>query len=117
MNSPAKPVIGLIGGMGGGKSELAALLAERGAWVVSGDEAGHEALRQNNIKAFVVERWGDRMLSAQGEIDRRKLAAIVFGKEQERKALEEIVFPWIKDRLHQQIAQAKADPRTSLIVL
>jgi dephospho-CoA kinase len=103
--------------MGGGKSELAALLAQCGARVVSGDDAGHEALRQDDIKALIVKRWGDRVLSAQGEIDRRKLAAIVFGREQERKALEEVVLPWIKNRLHQQIAQAKADPGVPLIVL
>jgi dephospho-CoA kinase len=117
MLPPTKLVIGLIGGMGGGKSELAALLAERGACVVSGDEAGHEALRQKDVRTLVVERWGERILSPRGEIDRRKLAGIVFGQEQERKALEEIVFPRIKDQLHQQIAQAKADPNVPLIVL
>jgi dephospho-CoA kinase len=115
--SGSKPVIGLIGGMGGGKSEVAALLAQRGARVVSGDEAGHEALRQPEVKAQVINRWGQQILTAHGEIDRRKLAAIVFSQEQERKALEEIVFPWIKNRLHQQIAQAKADPYVPFIVL
>jgi dephospho-CoA kinase len=117
MIPPTKLVIGLIGGMGGGKSELAGLLAERGARVVSGDEAGHRALRQSDVKALVVKRWGEGILSPKGDIDRRKLACIVFGQEQERKALEEIVFPWIKDELHQQIAQAKADPNVPLIVL
>jgi dephospho-CoA kinase len=110
-------VIGLIGGMGGGKSEVAALLAKRGARVVSGDEAGHEALRQNDVKVLAVKHWGKQILSNRGEIDRRKLAAIVFGQEMERKALEQMVFPWINKRLHEQIALAKADPQTPLVVL
>lgn len=117
MNLSAKPVIGLIGGMGGGKSEVAALLAMRGARVVSGDEAGHEALRQREVKTLVVERWGKQILTSEGEIDRRKLATIVFGQEKERRALEHMVFPWIKHRLHEQIAQAKADPKVPFVVL
>ena len=112
-----KPVIGLIGGMGSGKSEAAALFARRGARVVSGDEAGHEALRKPEVKAQVVARWGKEVLTKQGEVDRRKLAGIVFENEEERKALEGIVFPWIESRLRQEIAEARLDPQAPLIVL
>ncbi|MFL5241276.1 MAG: dephospho-CoA kinase [Gemmataceae bacterium] len=112
-----KLVIGLVGGMGSGKSEVAALFAQRGARVVSGDQAGHDALRQPDVRARVIERWGPELLTKEGEINRRKLAAIVFGKEQERKALEALVFPWIERRLRQEIAQARADASVPLIVL
>jgi dephospho-CoA kinase len=112
-----KLVIGLVGGMGSGKSEVAGLFAQRGAKVVSGDQAGHEALRQPEVRARVIERWGPDLVAKEGEIDRGKLAAIVFGNEAERKALEALVFPWIERRLRQQIAQARADPAVPLVVL
>ena len=48
-------VIGLLGGIGSGKSAVSRLLAEAGAVIVSGDEIGHEALRQPELKARVVE--------------------------------------------------------------
>src|SRR5438105_3251594 len=91
-----KPVLGLIGGIGSGKSVVAEELARRGARIVSGDRLGHEALRQPDIRERIVERWGRGVLDAAGEIDRRKVGAIVFGEERERKALENIVFPYIE---------------------
>jgi dephospho-CoA kinase len=112
-----KLVIGLVGGMGSGKSEVAGLFAQRGAKVVSGDQAGHEALRQPEVRARVIERWGPELVTQEGEINRGKLAAIVFSNEAERKALEVLVFPWIERRLRQQIAQARADPAVPLVVL
>lgn len=114
----ARPlVVGLIGGIGSGKSRVAGLFAQRGARVVSGDEAGHEALCQPDIREQVVKRWGTKVLDEHGRINRRQLGAIVFGDPVERRALETLVFPWIKERLRQQIATASADPHVTLIVL
>jgi dephospho-CoA kinase len=110
-------VIGLIGGIGSGKSRVSALLAERGARVLSGDEAGHEALRQPEVRARVVERWGPGVLDAQGEVDRRRLAGRVFGEPAERRALEAMVWPWIGRRLREQVAAARADPGVKFVLL
>jgi dephospho-CoA kinase len=112
-----KLVVGLIGSIGAGKSRVAELLARRGAQVVSGDQAGHEALAQAEIQSRIVERFGQGVLNANGAIDRRKLGAIVFGDAAERKALEDIVFPWIRGRLTEWIEAARGDPGSRLIVL
>jgi dephospho-CoA kinase len=112
-----KPVIGLIGGIGSGKSRVSARLAERGARVLSGDEAGHEALRQPEVRARVVERWGNEVLDARGAIDRRRLAQRVFKNPEELRALQELVWPWIGQRLREQVTAARADPAVKLIVL
>src|SRR2546423_6582366 len=85
-------VVGLIGGIGSGKSRVAAEFARRGARVIAGDQLGHEALRQPDVKARVVERWGRDILDADGEVDRRKVARIVFANATELRALEAIVF-------------------------
>jgi dephospho-CoA kinase len=112
-----KPVLGLIGGIGSGKSRVAALLSERGARVLSGDQAGHEALQQPEVRARVIERWGTDVLDAAGEVDRRRLAQQVFGDPAELRALEALVWPWIGQRLREQIEAARADPKVALVLL
>jgi dephospho-CoA kinase len=113
----SKPRLGLIGGVGCGKSFIAGLFAKRGARVIDGDRLGHEALKQPEIRAEVVRRWGQALLDAGGEIDRKNLAAIVFADAQARKELEELVFPWIRRRMFEQIEAAQADPATPVIVI
>jgi dephospho-CoA kinase len=107
----------LIGGIGSGKSAVGKLLAEVGAVILSGDKLGHEALRQPELKARIVQHFGDGILDEQGEIVRKKLGGIVFASAEERKALEAIVHPWIKDRLRQELAAVRSDPRVPLIVV
>jgi len=109
--------VGLIGGIGSGKSLIARLLAERGAAIVSGDALGHEALRQPALRARVVERWGESLLNEGGEIDRRRLAEVVFGEPRGRQALEAIVHPYIKRRLREEVDRALARPEVRLVVV
>ncbi|MGE3808175.1 MAG: dephospho-CoA kinase [Gemmataceae bacterium] len=117
MDKSAKPVIGLVGGIGSGKSLVAGAFARRGGRILSGDQYGHEALRQPVIKENVVARWGKDLLDEQGEVIRRKLGKIVFGKEEERKALEELVFPFIEKRIVEEIEAARRDDSVKVIVL
>jgi dephospho-CoA kinase len=111
------PVIGLVGGIGSGKSQVAAALAKRGGRVVAGDPLGHEALRQPAIREQVVARWGPGVLDAAGRIDRRRLGAVVFADPHERRALEEIVQPWIGRRLREEVVKAQSDPAVAFVVL
>ncbi len=112
-----KLVVGVIGSIGSGKSLVAELLARRGGRVISGDQAGHEALTQPELRARIVDRFGKDVLDATGAIDRRKLGAIVFTSANERKVLEDIVFPWIREKLAGRIADAMVDPAVALVVL
>ncbi len=113
----SKPVIGLIGGMGSGKSRVADEFARRGAYVISGDALGHEGLRQPEVRGQVVARWGPDILGPDGEIDRRRVAAIVFVRPDERKALESLLHPWIEKRVQEEIQNAEKVPSCRLIVL
>jgi dephospho-CoA kinase len=115
--SPCHLVIGLIGGIGSGKSAVAAEFARRGANVIPADQIGHQALRQEHVRREVVRRWGPQILDDNGEINRRKLGTIVFADPNERKALEELVHPWIRARIEEEVARAKAEPTIRLIVL
>jgi dephospho-CoA kinase len=112
-----KPVFGLIGGIGAGKSEIAAEFQRLGGAVVSGDRLGHEALKAPAIRQRVAERFGASVVAADGEVDRKKLAGIVFANAESRHALERIVFPEIEKGIAQEIARAQSDPAVRFITL
>jgi dephospho-CoA kinase len=112
-----KPVIGLIGGIGSGKSLVAAEFARRGGRIVSGDKAGHEALLQPTIREQIVRRFGDEVADPSGAVDRKKLGRRVFADPSERQALEALVFPYIKERLQTEIAAAQHDAQVACVVL
>jgi dephospho-CoA kinase len=111
------PVVGLIGGMGSGKSLVGELFRKKGAKVISGDQLGHEALRQPDIRAAIARRWGSAVLESDGSISRQRLAGIVFRNAEERQALEALVFPWIERRIQEEVADARACAAFVLIVL
>lgn len=112
-----KPVVGLIGGMGSGKSLVASLFAQHGARVLAGDVFGHEALRQPHVREQVIARWGRGVLDENGEINRRKLGALVFADPAQRRALEALSCPWIERRFRDELEKAGADPAVSLVVI
>ena len=62
----AIPVIGLIGGIGGGKSRVAAVLAEEGSFVIDADSVGHALLDQRPVRDLVVARFGPQILAPSG---------------------------------------------------
>ncbi len=114
-----KPVVGLVGGIGAGKSTAARLLAARGGAVIDADALGHDALEQDDARQSVLDQWGDRanLLRPDGRIDRRALGRVVFGNSADRRALERLLFPYIRERAVSAIAAAEADPAVRFVVL
>lgn len=112
-----KPVVGLVGAIGAGKSAAARCFAARGAAVVDADALGHAALRQPVIVAALVERWGPRVLRDDGTLDRREIGRIVFADPTERAALEAAVFPDITGRAREEISAAQTNPAVAFVVL
>ena len=90
-------VVGLTGGIGSGKTTFAALLAERGAQIIDADLLGREALRPGAPAWHsVVDTFGDEVLVEHSmEIDRKRLARIVFNEKEKLAALNAIVHPII----------------------
>lgn len=118
MATPGKKlVLGLIGGIGSGKSQAAAAFARRGGLTIDADQLGHQALRQPEIRRRIVERWGRRILDESGEIVRHELGKVVFASNEDREALEEIVHPWIGEAIRAEITRAQDDPGVKFIVL
>lgn len=112
--------IGLTGEIGGGKSAVASLLAERGALVIDADVAGHETLRRPDVRARLVERFGSGVLTTKDgepQIDRRELGALVFADSEALRDLEAIVHPIMAERFRRQIAEARRSPGAGPIVI
>ena len=111
------PTIGIVGGIGSGKSLVAKIMQTLGGYLIAADPLGHEALQQADIRAKLAERWGSAVLDEQGNVDRKPLGRIVFADVTELKALEALVFPYIEKRILQEMAYARTRPDVKFIVL
>jgi dephospho-CoA kinase len=91
--------VGLTGGIGAGKSEVARLLASYGALLVDADLIAREVVAPGTQGlAAVVAEFGTGVLAPDGSLDRPKLGAIVFADEERRRALNAIVHPLVGAR-------------------
>lgn len=117
MTAPRKPVFGLIGGIGAGKSTAAACLAARGGCVIDCDKLGHVALEQAEVKGELRAQWGDAVFHADGSVNRRAVAGVVFDTPGEREWLESVVFPVIGRLADERLQSADADPAVRFSVL
>jgi dephospho-CoA kinase len=118
MRVDRKPVLGLVGAIGAGKSTVADALARHGGKVVAADPLGHEALEHPDIRARVLDVWGNRdILTLQGTIDRKKLGRIVFPSPVERSRLEHLLHPYIERRIQEEIDKAQVDSLAKYVVL
>jgi dephospho-CoA kinase len=99
--------LGLVGGIASGKSLVAKKLQQLGAVVLDADHAGHEVLRLPHIKEAARGRWGASIFGPDGEIERKRLAAIVFAHTDEGRRelehLEKLTHPEIGRRLQAQL--------------
>lgn len=96
-------VIGLAGGVASGKSTVAAMFAELGAIRLDADGIGHEVLLDAEVKTLLRGKFGRGIFTPGGEVDRKKLAALVFGPDERSRhrlaELEAISHPRISRRL------------------
>ncbi|MBS0192518.1 MAG: dephospho-CoA kinase [Phycisphaerales bacterium] len=104
--APKRPfVIGLVGGIGAGKSAVAAALAQRGALVLDSDKQAKSMLDTPRVREELVRWWGPGVVS-EGAIDRKKVADIVFSNPSERRRLEGLVHPLLKEGRAAALADA-----------
>lgn len=102
-------LVGLTGGIGSGKSTVSAALAERGAVVVDADAIVHELQSPGQpVLAAMVDRFGDAILHPDGTLDRKAVAAVVFGDADALKDLGEIVHPPVRDEIFRRVVEQDA---------
>ena len=94
--------VGLTGGIGAGKSTVADLFAQRGAVVIRADELARQVIEKSTAGFDqVVSRFGENILDTNGEINRAKLAAIVFNDQESLTDLENIIHPLVREKSNQ----------------
>jgi dephospho-CoA kinase len=114
-SAAAPPTIGLAGGIGAGKSRVAALLAELGCVVSDSDADARAVLADPEVIATLRSWWGDEVVGVDGAIDRGKVAGRVFTDVEERRRLESVLHPRIHERRAARFAAAPPDTRAFVI--
>jgi dephospho-CoA kinase len=102
--------VGLTGGIASGKSTVSAILAELGAVVIDADALAREVVARGTPGlAAVVAEFGPGLLTAEGDLDRPAMGALVFGDPDARRRLEAVVHPLVHERSAQLEAEAAPD--------
>ena len=110
-------VIGLIGGIGSGKSSVSSILNSLGVDVIDADKVGHEAYTPNSEGwRKVISAFGQDIVGPENEIDRKKLGSIVFSDPSEMEKLNKLMHPIIHDLVEEKI-QNLADQGINVVVL
>lgn len=100
-------LVGLTGGIGSGKSTVSQMLADRGAIIIDGDAIARALQRSGTaVFAAMVERFGD-VVAADGELDRAKIASLVFSDAQALADLNKIVHPAIGVEMLRRISELR----------
>ena len=111
-------VIALTGGIASGKSTICEMLSRKGAFIICSDELAREVVK-NGEPAWmeIVDHFGSGILDHEGEIDRGKLAQIVFADSEERIFLEKATHPRIFQRMADKMREIDAETEGKAIVV
>jgi len=109
-------IVGLTGGIGSGKTTVAALFAQKGAFVIDTDVIAREVVAAPSpLLAGIRREFGDAVIGSDGQIDRPALARIIFADEQKRLRLNQLVHPEILKRVLGAIGTQS--PSTVIVVV
>lgn len=111
-----KPIIGIAGGIGSGKTFVARLFADEGCLVIHSDEQVHQAYQQPEVRDTLRKWWGDQVFDPNGNLSRRAIAARVFSEPAERKRLESYIHPIVNSMRDKMMHERAADPTVRAFV-
>ena len=112
-----KPIIGILGGICSGKSTVAAEFAKLGCKVIDADKIVHNLLDKEDIKDKIVGNFGEDFLDSLGNIDKKKLADIVFADTDKLTSLNKIIHPFVLERAKELIEKYNGQSHVKAIVL
>jgi dephospho-CoA kinase len=111
-------VVGLTGGVGSGKSTAAGLLTLHGAFLIDADQVAREVVEPKSPGlAAIVDNFGSEFVTRGGELDRRKMADLVFSDDGSRAALNEIVHPLVREHIEADLEAIASSDADRIIVL
>lgn len=106
-----KPIIGIAGGIGSGKSTVAKLFGELGCMVVDSDSQVRDAYRDPAVLESLKMWWGDQVLHPDGTVNRSAIASKVFADPAEKQRLEGLLHPMVHAARERQMAAGGRDPQ------
>lgn len=96
-------VIGLTGGIASGKSTASAYIEDRGYPILDADKFARKATAKSGPSYNgIIEAFGEDILMEDGEIDRKKLGAVIFNDPEQRKVLNELVHPEVRRMMNEE---------------
>ncbi len=110
-------VLGLVGGVGSGKSTVARLFEEWGAEVIDADAICAELHRTPEVREAIEAEWGRDVYAEDGQLDRARLANIVFDRPDDLKKLNAILHPRVTERVERSITACRTDGGPPLCVI
>jgi dephospho-CoA kinase len=111
-----KPIIGVVGGIGSGKSFVAKLFTELGCMVLDADEQVRQAYKDYRVKQAVKHWWGNMVFNPDGEIDRSAVARKVFTRPDELRRLEQLLHPMVTEARERAMKAHADDPQVVAFV-
>ena len=112
-----KPIIGLCGGIGAGKTTVARELERLGGLLIDSDRLNHEVLRRPEVARTLREWWGAGVIGPDGAVDRKRIAELVFHDAEQKRRLESLVHPLIAGLRQDMINVGTGDPKVRAIIL
>lgn len=109
-------VIGLLGGIASGKSTVSQVFATRGAFVFNADQVVHQLLQEEPVLQKIKERFGNSILNEKGQIQKNKLAALVFKEKARLDELNQILHPLVFEKLQLFLQEHQKDPQAILLL-
>ncbi len=111
-------IVGVTGGIASGKSTVARAFAALGVPWVDADDVAREVVEPGEpALAEIAGRYGERVLQADGSLNRRALREIVFADEGERRWLESVTHPRIRQRIVAQLERLQAEGAPSVLLV
>jgi dephospho-CoA kinase len=111
-------VAGLTGGIGTGKSTVAAVFAEAGAVIIDADEIARDVVAKGRPAwCRIVAHFGRDVLLPDGDIDRKKLGAIIFNDARQKTHLDCIVHPHVMAETEQQLIEIERVQPQAVVIL
>jgi dephospho-CoA kinase len=111
-----KPIIGIVGGIGSGKSYVAELFGELDCLVIHSDKLVNEAYNDPAVLQALRQWWGASVFRADGKVDRKAVAARVFTDSTERRRLEALLHPMVESRRRELMAASANNPNVRAFV-
>lgn len=117
MKNHTPKIVGIVGGIGSGKSTIAKIFKNLGAEIIDADKLCHQLLNNKIIRDKIADIWPNAVGDDLWEIDRARLAKIVFSKKENIERLNKILHPVVIGKIKERISGIKRKKQNDIVVI